>query len=388
MHKYLKIRQLYLSSICATKPSLDECIEILNSAKITEPLIESDLLLGIVKYFKKKSENEYQHLINFISSNIKYRKLACRIIFINCSNDEDYQYLANLLKNKEIYCENVIGLAWLKANNQISEKQFEIILDALIDLKLHKIVQFELFQECSLQKKVSTKYKKFLIKHLSYFISIENTYTTKDILNYLLTSDQTTINKTFKIIIKHYQQQEYINISNNDKNFNTLKELITLQTLKFIKEFCNEELFRKFLFNGLFNILPYAKEEEVLQWIKNDQEKLIFWVENSSFIVKKNWIDLIIQILDISENPTLILEKIIKNNVFYTKTIEVRSGNMSDNMRYKLSYLASLKLKLKNKNTEILSLIDKKEQEWIRLIEIQSQKDEQSERLESEIFPW
>ncbi|HFV9280948.1 TPA: hypothetical protein ACIAIK_003242, partial [Acinetobacter baumannii] len=61
---------------------------------------------------------------------------------------------------------------------------------------------------------------------------------------------------------------------------------------------------------------------------------------------------------------------------------------MSDNMRYKLSYLASLKLKLKNKNTEILSLIDKKEQEWIRLIEIQSQKDEQSERLESEIFPW
>ncbi|WP_139112324.1 hypothetical protein, partial [Acinetobacter pittii] len=68
--------------------------------------------------------------------------------------------------------------------------------------------------------------------------------------------------------------------------------------------------------------------------------------------------------------------------------IEVRSGNMSDNMRYKLSYLASLKLKLKNKNTEILSLIDKKEQEWIRLIEIQSQKDEQSERLESEIFPW
>ncbi|MEQ1161307.1 hypothetical protein ABLT50_15730 [Acinetobacter calcoaceticus] len=374
--------------IASRLESLDECIEILNSAKITEPLIESDLLLGIVKYFKKKSENEYQHLINFISSNIKYRKLACSIIFINCSNDEDYQYLANLLKNKEIYCENVIGLAWLKANNQISEKQFEIILDVLIDLKLHKIVQFELFQECSFQKKVSTKYKKILIKHLSYFISIENTYTTKDILNYLLTSDQTTINKTFKIIIKHYQQQEYINISNNNKNFNTLKELITHQTLKFIKEFCNEEIFRKFYFNGLFNILPYAKEEEVLQWIKHDQEKLIFWVENSSFIVEKNWIDLIIQILDISKNPTLILEKIIKNNVFHTKTIEVRSGNMSDNMRYKLPYLASLKLKLKNKNTEILSLIDNKEQEWIRLIEIQSQKDEQSERLESEIFPW
>ncbi|HFX6304179.1 hypothetical protein [Acinetobacter nosocomialis] len=374
--------------IASRLESLDECIEILNSAKITEPLLESDLLLGIVKYFKKKSENEYQHLINFISSNIKYRKLACRIIFINCSNDEDYQYLASLLKNKEIYCENVIGLAWLKANNQISEKQFEIILDVLIDLNLHKIVQFELFQECSFQKKVSTKYKKILIKHLSYFISMENTYTTKDILNYLLTSDQTTINKTFKIIINHYQQQEYINISNNDKNFNTLKELITHQTLKFIKEFCNEEIFRKFYFNGLFNILPYAKEEEVLQWIKHDQEKLIFWVENSSFIVEENWIDLIIQILDISENPTLILEKIIKNNVFYTKTIEVRSGNISDNMRYKLPYLASLKLKLKNKNTEILSLIDKKEQEWIRLIEIQSQKDEQSKRLESEIFPW
>lgn len=374
--------------IASRLESLDECIEILNSAKITEPLIESDLLLGIVKYFKKKSENEYQHLINFISSNIKYRKLACSIVFINCSNDEDYQYLANLLKNKEIYCENFIGLARLKANNQISEKQFEIILNALIDLKLHKIVQFELFQECSFQKKVSTKYKKFLIKYLSHFISIENTYTTKDILNYLLTSDQTTINKTFKIIIKHYQQQEYINISNNDKNFNTLKELIALQTLKFIKEFCNEEIFRKFHFNGLFNILPYAKEEEVLQWIKHDQEKLIFWVENSSFIVEKNWIDLTSKILDVSDNPTLILEKIIKNNIYYPKGIKVLSGKLSDNMRYKLSYFVSLKLKLKDKNSDILSLIDNKEQDWLRAIEIQTQRDEQSEKSRYERFDW
>lgn len=374
--------------IASRLESLDECIEILNSAKITEPLVESDLLLGIVKYFKKKSEKEYQLLISFIASNIKYRKLACIIIFINCNSDDDFQNLATLLKNKEIICENAFGLAWLKRNNRISEKQFEIILDALIELNLHKIIQFELFHECNSQKKISIKYKKILLEHLNYFISKESLYTPKGILNHLLSSDQNTINETFDIIIKYYKKQKYISINNKDKNFNILKELITQQTLKFITVFCNEEIISKFYFNGLFNIFPYAKEEEVLRWIKNDQEKLIFWIENSSFIVEKKWIDLTSKILDISDNPTLILEKIIKNNIYYPKGIKVLSGKLSDNMRYKLSYFVSLKLKLKDKNSEILSLIDKKEQEWLKRIDIQAQADEQSEKSRYERFDW
>lgn len=368
--------------------SIDKCIETLNSANISEPLIESDLLLGIVKYFKKKSEKEYQLLISFIASNIKYKKLACSIIFMNCNSDDDFQNLANLLKNKEIICENVFGLAWLKTNNRISDKQFKIILDAIIELKLHKIIQFELFHECNSQKKISMKYKKILLEHLSFFISKESLYTTKGILNHLLNSDKNTINKTFDIIIKYYEKQEYININNKDKNFHILKQLITQQTLKFITVFYNEEILSKFYFNGLFNILPYAKEEEVLEWIKKDQEKLIFWVENSSFIVEKNWIDLTSKIFDISDNPTLILEKIIKNNIYYPKGIKVLSGKLSDNMRYKLSYFVSLKLKLKDKNSDILSLIDNKEQEWLRAIEIQTQRDEESEKSRYERFDW
>ncbi|MDC5424478.1 hypothetical protein NRA68_17860 [Acinetobacter baumannii] len=139
-----------------------------------------------------------------------------------------------------------------------------------------------------------------------------------------------------------------------------------------------------------FKILVYAKEEEVLHWINNDQDKLNLWVENSRlFIIQDNgdikWLDITTRLLDISTTKENTLNKIIETNIF---TIRSASGSWSEEMKRRLPSITALKAKLELSHPELTSLINHKENEWLKRIDVQAKADEQSEKSRYESFDW
>ena len=57
-------------------------------------------------------------------------------------------------------------------------------------------------------------------------------------------------------------------------------------------------------------------------------------------------------------------------------------------MKQKLPYITSLKIRLKDTYPELLPLINKKEQDWLKQINIQSLRDDEESKRRSERFDW
>lgn len=371
--------------------TVNECIKILGSTKKYDLLQESEFLFGIVQYFKKKSIDDYKDLINYLASNPKYENLVCDLVFKSSSGNCDFIYLSELLKTGKVICNRSLGLAWSKKFERISNEQFEIILDTIIELRIDKVICSELFQECNYQKEVASKYKDILLGCFDFIISESNFYDPKDVINYLLKYDDFTKEKVFKIVCNCFQQEKYISLSESDKKFKILKILIKSSTKKFINLFCEDtEFMKKFWRKDLRKILVYAIEEDVISWIDTDQNKLIFWIENSRlFITQDNnniiWLDLLIELLNISKSPKESLSKVMEINIF-----EIRSamGSWSAEMRRRLPSISSLKVKLVASHPELLTLVNQKEQEWLALISAQEKLDDQKNKERSERFDW
>jgi hypothetical protein len=148
-----------------------------------------------------------------------------------------------------------------------------------------------------------------------------------------------------------------------------------------------------FFFDSLSKILVYAKEQDVLDWIGDDQQNLKFWIENSQLLITKDnneviWVDYLTTLLDRSDSPHQTLEEIIHNNIFRSRSSVVYSGSWSDVMKQKLPYITSLKIRLKDTYPELLPLINKKEQDWLKQIDIQSLRDDEESKRRSERFDW
>jgi hypothetical protein len=60
----------------------------------------------------------------------------------------------------------------------------------------------------------------------------------------------------------------------------------------------------------------------------------------------------------------------------------------SEEMQRRLPSITALKDKLKTSHPSLLPLIDSKEEEWLKRIEVQSEKDDQDNKLRNERFEW
>jgi hypothetical protein len=92
-----------------------------------------------------------------------------------------------------------------------------------------------------------------------------------------------------------------------------------------------------------------------------------------------------LNLLDFSDNAQDTLDTIIEVNIF---TLRSASGSWSEEMKRRLPSITALKDKLKTSHPSLLPFIDTKEEEWLKRIEVQSEKDDQDNKLRNERFEW
>ena len=300
---------------------VNDCIETLHNINIDQSLDFSEFILGILNGFKQSSFEDYHNLINFLLEDPNLKCMASMLVFNSCKYDDDYVYLSQLIHDEKFFRLSLPGLAFCKFHKKITEQNFELLLDKLIEKQEWDIVHYELLMDCSFNKCVSDKYQDILLRHSYDFLS------NGDFLNnfeaalmHLMQYDEDTI---FNNVKKIFNAESYVWFHSEDKKFKILKILIEHSTDKFIKYFVEDSAFLlKFFNKDLAKILVYADSEIVLNWINKNQEKINFWVENSRLYTIKNpnklveseekiqiiWNNLLIELLNISEDKLHVID--------------------------------------------------------------------------------
>ncbi|MDV7512548.1 hypothetical protein R4534_03195 [Acinetobacter baumannii] len=370
----------------------NQFIESIKFLNIENKLRSSDFLVGILKGYKKQSINDFQYIIEFMINHENYKYIVCLLLIQTCENDEDFLYFSSLITSKKMEVLNFPRLSACKFHNRITNTQYEILLDALVNIGDINQVKYEILEECFFQKKLDDKYQHILINHAQEIFKDNNNYDhSEDALEYLLSLEQTTQNKTLNDIKSIFNTDEYISLHRTSKMFKLLKLCVEKCTTEFISIFLEDKKFMDEIWKPDFlKILVYANEDEVLRWINNDQDKLDLWVENSRlFIIENNgdikWLDITTRLLDISTTKENTLNKIIETNIF---TIRSASGSWSEEMKRRIPSITALKAKLELSHPELISLINHKENEWLKRIDVQAKADEQSEKSRYERFDW
>lgn len=370
----------------------NQFIESINFLNIEDKIYSSEYLLGILKGFKKHSIDDFKNIIEFMISHEKYAHMVCLLLLQTCETNDDFLYYSHLITSKKIEVLSFPRLSASKYHNIITNTQYETLLDALINIEAINVVKSTLLEECFFQKRLEKKYENILINSIQEIFKNDDNYDhSEDALEYLLSLDQTTKSKIIRDIKEFFDTERYISIYRTSKKFKLLKVCVEKCTTEFISLFLEDKEFMDKLWNHDFlKILVYAKEDEVLHWINNDQDKLNLWVENSRlFIIQDNgdikWLDITNKLLDISTNKENTLNKIIETNIF---TVRSASGSWSEEMKRRLPSITALKAKLELSHPELTSLINHKENEWLKRIDVQAKADEQSEKSRYESFDW
>ena len=213
----------------------------------------------------------------------------------------------------------------------------------------------------------------------------------EEALEYLFTLDDSHRIKVLEAVKSLFDDEKYISIHRNSKNFKLLKVCVEKSTDLFLPLFLDDQEFLdKFWSNDLRKVLVHANQKSVISWVCHDQDRLQFWIENSNlFIIQDNgqiiWLDLIFNLLDLSHSAKNALDQIIEKNIF---TLRSASGSWSEEMKRRLPSISALKDKLKTSHPALLPLIDSKEEEWLKRIDVQSEKDDQDNKLRNERFEW
>ncbi|WP_441375493.1 hypothetical protein [Acinetobacter lwoffii] len=352
----------------------------------------SEFLLGLLVGFKNNSLDDFYVFIEFLRQNDSFKHTICLLLIQACKNDDDFEYFSQLIIDKKIDVLNFPRLSALKYHNKITNDQFEILIDTLIYVEAIDQVRYVLLDECFFQKKLPIKYLGILLSELRTILKKDSLYDqSEDALEYLLTLDDAHRIKVLKVVKNLFDDDKYISIHRNSKNFKLLKVCVEKSTDLFLPLFLDDQEFLdKFWCNDLRKVLVYADPQSVLNWISHDQNRLQFWIENSNlFIIQDNgqifWLDLLLNLLNLSDSAQNTLDKIIDANVF---TLRSASGSWSEEMRRRLPSIHSLKEKLEREYPELLTLIDAKEKEWLYKIEKQTELDQQEQRQRSERFDW
>lgn len=368
------------------------CINALRNINFDKSMHSSEFILGLLLGFKNKSLDDFYSLIDFMSQNECFKNTICLLLIQSCENDSDFKYFSQLIMDKKIDILNFPRLSANKYHNKITNDQFEILINALISVEAIDQVIYELLEECFFQKTLNSKYVGILLSKIKTIIKNDNLYDhSEDALEYLFTLNQDVSIEILKEIKSLFDDEKYISLYEDSKKFKLLKISVEKCIDLFLPLFLqDQEFLAKFWSNDLRKILVYANEQSVLNWIGHDQDRLQFWIENSKlFIIQDNgqisWLDLLVKLLDLSDSAQNTLDQVIEASIF---TLRSASGSWSEEMKRRLPSITALKEKLKLSHPKLLPFINLKEEVWLKRIEIQSEKDDQDNKLRNERFEW
>ncbi len=369
---------------------INQCIKYLSDINLDKSMRSSEFLLGLLVGFKNNSLDDFYIFIEFLRQNDSFKHTICLLLIQACQNDDDFQYFSQLIIDEKINVVNFPRLSANKYHNRISNSQFEILLDALIFVGATDRIRYELVEECFFQKKLNSKYVGILLSEIQSILKNDNFYDhSEDALEYLFTFDDYHRIKVLEIVKSLFDDEKYIFIHRDSKKFKLLKICVEKSTDQFLPLFLqDQEFLDKFLCNDLRKVLVHANQNSVLNWIGHDRDKLQFWIENSTlFTIQENgqifWLDILSNLLDLSVSAQNTLDQIIEANIF---TLRSASGSWSEEMKRRLPSITTLKDKLKTSHPILLPFIDKKEEEWLKRIEVQSKKDDQDTKFRNESF--
>lgn len=373
--------------------SVANCIAALKVIKISDSLLSSEFLVGLIKNFKERSLSDYKLLIEYLASKDKFKKIIGYLVFQNSYCDNDFIYLSSLILEGKIHLNYLPNLSFHKYHHRLTNWQFELIFDIILEKGDKNLIYSLLLGECYFQVKLANKYVDLLVNNFPEILRNYNDYHyIERALKFLLESVDINKDDIFDIIKIYILEHKYISIHSNSMIFELLKKLVQDSTEKFIILFLEDEYFlRKLFFIGdLREILVFANQDSVMNWIKFDQKNLKFWIENSKlFIIENNgeivWQSILDNLLTISVSPEETLSQIIETNIFRLRSY---AGSCSEEMRRRLPSIDALKLKLKDMHPTLLTVIDQKEVEWLKRIDIQAKKDEEESKQRSERFDW
>lgn len=371
---------------------INQCINSLRDIYLDKSMHYSEFLLGLLVGFKNNSLDDFYVFIEFLRQNDSFKHTICLLLIQACKNDDDFEYFSKLIIDKKIDVLNFPRLSALKYQNKITNDQFEILIDTLIYVEAIDQVRYVLLDECYFQKKINSKYESILLRELRTILKNGNLYDhSEEALEYLFTLDDSHRIKVLEAVKSLFDDEKYISIHRNSKNFKLLKVCVEKSTDLFLPLFLDDQEFLdKFWSNDLRKVLVHANQKSVISWVCHDQDRLQFWIENSNlFIIQDNgqifWLDLLLNLLDLSDSAQNTLDQIIEANIF---TLRSASGSWSEEMKRRLPSISALKDKLKTSHPALLPLIDSKEEEWLKRIDVQSEKDDQDNKLRNERFEW
>uniref|UniRef100_UPI0030D98898 hypothetical protein n=1 Tax=Acinetobacter beijerinckii TaxID=262668 RepID=UPI0030D98898 len=138
---------------------INQCVKTLNAINIDKNLLHSsEFLLGILSGFKLRSLEDFHYLIEFMIENEKFKNIICLLILQCSKSDDDFLYFSQLIRDRKVEIINFPIISVSKYYNNISNYQFEMLIDSFIYIGETKNVIYQLLKECHYQKSVAEKY--------------------------------------------------------------------------------------------------------------------------------------------------------------------------------------------------------------------------------------
>lgn len=337
------------------------------------------LLLGLLKELKANSFNNYKSTVLSLLETEGFKQVIPWLTLELSQNNADYDFICELLDLKlEVDYQPYAWISVKKENKTISVENFEKVFDSLIENNYNGAIDETFRFESTYMQVIPDKYASILIERLPSVFKSHQTFDLERIL-LLLLSNRKSVDRTFDAFIEILNAERFISLTHENKSFIALKTLIKNDTKQFIEKFI-ENGYLKFntLLWGSHDLLFYANENDVINWIEQDQEiRTDFWIENAGLLKveeqigqrKIHWHNLTAYFINRSSNPTAVIDKILKNNIY---EIHSWTGSYSQEMKSRLDIFDSFdKYLVDNSLDKYIPHVDFKKRGWIEAIKAQ-----------------
>ncbi|WP_299068959.1 hypothetical protein [uncultured Psychrobacter sp.] len=346
------------------------------------------LLLGLLKELKNNSFSDYKSTILELVESDEFKQVVPWLTFELSQTDDDFDFLCELLDLKlDIDFYDYAWISVKKQNKVISLEQFEKVFDSLIQNGYETATEQTFQFESTYVDRLPDKY---ILPFLERLPSIYNSHRVFDLESMLklLLSNSNSVDKAFDIFIELFDLKNFISLTHENKTFVALKALLKADTKQFIDKFIiNDYLKSKTLLWGIPDLLFYADESTVTDWIDEDKQvRINLWIDHANLLkvedqigVRKfHWNNLIVYFIDESNDPESVINAVLAHNVY-----EVRSyvGSYSNGMREKLDIFDSFKEHLINNNLEnYIPYLEIKRTEWLEAIKAKELEESKKEK--------